>query len=200
MSEHIDSIAAAVTAAAFEVTDPDSSDHGRKLVHCFIGTIGADWDLDSVLDLLRSPGAKAQWSSHALARDHGLQVVAPDGRVRYFQVQRPEPDHPVAEDRPALGAPVPANDRGFLTYNGGPIPTAYGHDITVQESSAASGPHVWLFIRETPNTDCPDPHLNLEQAVQLRAALDQFIESVPARWDGGAELVAEAKQKVLGES
>lgn len=95
--------------------------------------------------------------------------------------------------------PRPANDRGFLLYAGGPIPTAYGHEILVQESSAASGPHVWLFINPPVQNTRGDPHLSLEQAVHLRAALDQFIEGVPGRWDDGAELLAEAKRNVLGE-
>jgi hypothetical protein len=58
---------------------------------------------------------------------------------------------------------------------------------------------VWLFIGGSNQVDGYSPHLNLEQAIALRAALDQFIESVPERWDGGAETLAEAKRAVLGE-
>lgn len=94
--------------------------------------------------------------------------------------------------------PAPASDRGFLDYAGSPCETTYGHTITVRESSAALGPHVWLFIGDSPTVDGHDPHLNLDQAMWLRAALDQFIEGVPERWQGGAEMLAAAKRRVLG--
>lgn len=99
-----------------------------------------------------------------------------------------------------IADPRPANDRGFLTYAGGPIRTDYGHEITVQESSAADGPHVWLFISDSPQVSGHDPHLTLEQAIAVRAALDQFIEGTAKRWEGGADKLAEAKRNVLGEA
>jgi hypothetical protein len=98
-----------------------------------------------------------------------------------------------------ISDPKPANDRGFLSYAGGPIETDYGHTIRVQESSAASGPHVWLFVSDSKQVPGHDPHLSLEQAVMLRTALDQFIEGVADRWDGGAEMVTEAKRAVLDQ-
>lgn len=94
--------------------------------------------------------------------------------------------------------PIETNDRGFLTYAGGPIATDYGHTITVRESSSAEGPHLWLFIGESEQTEKGSPHLSLAQAITLRAALDQFIESVPERWGGGAELLTESRQEALG--
>ena len=94
--------------------------------------------------------------------------------------------------------PTPSNDRGFLTYAGGPIETSYGHTIRVQESSVASGPHVWMFISDSPHASGHDPHLNLAQAIKLRAALDQFIEGVPERWSRGELLLARAKKDALG--
>lgn len=96
-----------------------------------------------------------------------------------------------------INAPTPANDRGFLTYTGGPIETSYGHTVRVQESSAASGPHVWLFIGDSASVKGHDPHLSLDQAVMLRAALDQFIEGVAEQWEDGEEMVSEAKRNVL---
>ena len=96
--------------------------------------------------------------------------------------------------------PKPFNDRGFYDYAGGEFATAYGHTITVRESSAAMGPHVWLFIGDSSVVEGHDVHLNLAQAVRLRAALDQFIEGVPERWPGGAEMLAEAKAHVQEES
>lgn len=101
-------------------------------------------------------------------------------------------------EHPTVREPVASNDRGFLAYAGGPIETSYGHTIRAQESSAASGPHVWLFVGDSPTTASHDPHLDLEQAIALRAALDQFIEGVPERWENGQELLDEAKRNVLG--
>jgi hypothetical protein len=99
-----------------------------------------------------------------------------------------------------ISDPVETNDRGFLTYAGGPIATDYGHTITVRESSAAEGPHVWLFVTDSMKSNKINPHLSLAQAIALRAALDQFIDGVPERWDGGDELLAEARRQALGES
>ena len=96
--------------------------------------------------------------------------------------------------------PTPTNDRGFLAYAGGPIATTYGHEIRVQESSAARGPCVWLAVGDSEIVDGHSAHLSLAQAITLRAALDQFIESVPERWDRGKELLAEARREVFGDA
>ncbi|WP_331764824.1 hypothetical protein [Streptomyces sp. NBC_01238] len=93
--------------------------------------------------------------------------------------------------------PTPSNDRGFLTYMGGPIKTSYGHTVRVQESSAASGPHVWLFISDSTQVPEHNPHLNLEQAIALRAALDQFIQGVPEQWEDGQQMLDEAMARVF---
>lgn len=103
-------------------------------------------------------------------------------------------------EHPTVGEPVASNDRGFLTYAGGPIETSYGHTVRVQESSAVDGPHVWLFIGDSPRVDGHDPHLNLEQAIALRAALDQFIEGVPHQWSDGQAMLDEAKRTIFGDS
>ena len=100
-------------------------------------------------------------------------------------------------ETPTVHEPTPSNDRGFLTYAGGPIPTDHGHQIRVQESSVGDGPHVWLFISESPQVEGRDPHLSLEQALVVRAALDQFIEGVPDRWENGDQRLADAKRAVL---
>ncbi|MER6067085.1 hypothetical protein ABT167_39385 [Streptomyces sp. NPDC001792] len=105
----------------------------------------------------------------------------------------------MTDEQPLLvGEPVPSDDRGFLLYGGRSIPTAYGHDIRVQESSSAEAPHVWLFIDGS--RIARDPHLNLAQAIAVHAALGQFIDSVPKRWENGAELLADARRRALGES
>lgn len=59
---------------------------------------------------------------------------------------------------------------------------------------------MWLFISDSPTVPGHDPHFTLEQAIALRAALDQFIEGVPERWRGGEELLAAAKAQVLGDT
>lgn len=115
------------------------------------------------------------------------------------ETNRGEPEMNQAEDIPTIGEPTTKGDRGFLTYGGREIPTDYGHKIRVQESSSAEGPKVWLLISDSPITSGHDPHLTLEQAIAVHAALGQFIEGVPERWEGGAEKLAEARRRVLGE-
>lgn len=111
-----------------------------------------------------------------------------------------ETDMDLTEEVPTISGPTTQGDRGFLTYGGREIPTSYGHTIRVQESSSAEGPKVWLFISDSPVARGHDPHLTLEQAIALHAALGQFIDGVPERWEGGAETLAEARRRVLGES
>lgn len=68
--------------------------------------------------------------------------------------------------------------RGFDTYD--EFRDSYGAAVTIRQSSAASGPHVWLFI-EGGGTVSPDrpnegsAHLDVEQARRVRDALDTFI-------------------------
>lgn len=101
------------------------------------------------------------------------------------------------------------NDRGFLVYGGSPVDTSYGHVIRVQESSAASGPHVWLFIEGGPEPRPPGvglrpdrtepsvaPHLSLAQAIEIRDRLTQFIDEVPERWTRGKSLLKKAHEEV----
>lgn len=80
---------------------------------------------------------------------------------------------------------ITTTERGFQTY-GGTLVTSYGHDITVRESSAATGPHVWLFIGDSKHVDSHDPHLDLADAIRLRNRLNAFIDGVPERWANGA--------------
>lgn len=94
------------------------------------------------------------------------------------------------------------NERGFEQY--GDIETAYGHVIRVYESSAASGPHVWVSTVQTEETGArcgmePEEataHLNLVQAMRLRARLDEFIQGVPTRWTRGAAMYENALREL----
>lgn len=85
-------------------------------------------------------------------------------------------------------------ERGFAIY--GKFTDTHGSQVRVQESSSAGNPRVWIFachekpdpalsdaIRQQLGRDpadlavmlTPSPHLDLEQARQVRDALDAFI-------------------------
>lgn len=94
-----------------------------------------------------------------------------------------------------MSTPDPVEtQRGFLIYGGGPVQTSYGHEIRVQESSAAEGPHVWLFIGESTTVQAMDPHLSLVEAIEIRDRLDQFISMTAGRW--GRKYVTAARREV----
>lgn len=98
----------------------------------------------------------------------------------------------------SLNPPVPASDRGFMLYGGSAVRTSYGHpvEIRVQESSAASGPHVWMFIDAASGMKGREPHLSLADAIEIRDRLTQFIDEVPERWTRGAVMLREAHEEV----
>jgi hypothetical protein len=60
---------------------------GRRLVHSFLGCIGADWDEDDVIALIQRAD-ECRWGVGFAG--HDLLVVA-DGKQYFFRVQRPEP-------------------------------------------------------------------------------------------------------------
>lgn len=127
---------------------------------------------------------------------YGRQIVVDYGYgwfiTQSMKVEEVEPPRLVKEA-------VADGERGFMLYGGQPIRTDYGHLVSVRESSSAGGPHVWLFT-DSSNAQVQgnDPHLSLAQAIALRAALDQFIESVPQRWSNGAEMLAAAEEMAFG--
>lgn len=55
------------------------------------------------------------------------------------------------------------SERGFDHYPA--LPGAYGGEVEVYESSAASGPHVWLKVTDSPL------HLRAENATKLAEQL-----------------------------
>lgn len=67
--------------------------------------------------------------------------------------------------------------------NYGSFTAAYGETVTLNGSSAASGAHCWIRINSAVNKNDgttgerieTEAHLNLAQAIVLRAALDSFI-------------------------
>lgn len=88
--------------------------------------------------------------------------------------------------------------RGLRMYGGDAIHTTYGHTIAVRDSSSASGPCLWLDIEGgDPGTR---PHLDLDDVLELRERLDQFLRDIPGRWDeSGQERLDRARARVLGE-
>jgi len=79
---------------------------------------------------------------------------------------------PEDEATPADHLTAKASDRGFDSYP--PIPSEYGGQARVRESSVASSPHVWLFAeapadlnkRTGPMVEAP-LHLTAENAKKL---------------------------------
>jgi hypothetical protein len=68
--------------------------------------------------------------------------------------------------------PKDFTERGFAIYK--EIPTSYGGNIRIQESSNVI-PSVWLFIEESVHCKSFDQHLNVAQAKELRDALNEFL-------------------------
>jgi hypothetical protein len=60
------------------------------LIHCFMGSMGADWDLESAVKLVRRSDDVA-WIDNLFS--HNLGVLA-DGRVHCFDARKPEPTPP----------------------------------------------------------------------------------------------------------
>lgn len=59
----------------------------RTIVHCFLGGLGADWDLATAIALVRS-AEKVGWVPHLLR--HELAALK-DGKLYCFEVSAPEP-------------------------------------------------------------------------------------------------------------
>ena len=62
-------------------------------------------------------------------------------------------------------------ERGFRVYT--TFHDSNGHRTRVQQSSAATEPKVWIFC-DSP-VEMHPPHLTVEHAKMVRAALDRFI-------------------------
>lgn len=82
--------------------------------------------------------------------------------------------------------------RGFHDY--AEFIDTYGIQVTVRESSAATAPHLWIFVKSRDvYTDEPlapgmvhsngSTHLNQEQAKMLRDAIDYWLGEIPDRWE-----------------
>ena len=63
---------------------------GRRTVHCFGGGFGADWDEQSVIDLIvRADQVVWLDADRPMGMDHDLGVHA-DGKRRWFDIREPE--------------------------------------------------------------------------------------------------------------
>lgn len=72
-------------------------------------------------------------------------------------------------------------DRGFKHFD--PIPSTYGGEVRVYESSAASHPHIWLDVKCPVDLNRPSgpskeavAHLRIEDAEILRDQLTHLID------------------------
>ena len=68
----------------------------RTLIHCFMGGLGADWDLAAAVEMARRGGAQCAWAPHMLG--HDLAVFA-DGSMHRFEARRPAPASPAHPGR-----------------------------------------------------------------------------------------------------
>lgn len=62
-------------------------DGDRRIVHCFIGTMGADWDMH---EAVREVTASQVVGWHDSLFGRCLVAIMPDGRVRTFDTVVPE--------------------------------------------------------------------------------------------------------------
>lgn len=91
----------------------------------------------------------------------------------------PEPDTGLS------GIPITSNSRGFHVY-GDRVSTDYGAEVRVYESSAASGPHVWMSV--TPGSVQPGKdgvvtaHMDVNQTRAVIARLQAWLDEIPTRW------------------
>lgn len=77
---------------------------------------------------------------------------------------------------------ITKTNRGFHIY-GDPFKDSYGADISVLESSSAEGPHVWVSVKGGGiNNNDGSAHLNEDQAKELIARLQTWINEIPSRW------------------
>lgn len=74
------------------------------------------------------------------------------------------------------------SDRGFKRFEA--VPSTYGGEVKVYESSAAEGPHLWLNATAPVSLNEPDGaqvtaalHITLDAAALLRDQLDYLVQN-----------------------
>ena len=78
-------------------------------------------------------------------------------------------------------------------YGGSEIVTRDGGRLRVQDSSAASWPHIRFFFEPGPHGS-PQPHLEMEAVIELRDRLNQVIRLAKEDW--GENVVRRAYREV----
>ena len=78
---------------------------------------------------------------------------------------------------------ITATSRGFHEY-GKEVTCTYGNSVQVYESSSAMGPRVWLRVVDKLGDKVDDAcaHLNEEQAREVIARLQAWVDEIPSRW------------------
>lgn len=73
--------------AAFTPEGEDHPDAGRTIIHCRLGGIGADWDLEDAITLV----GRSTWTGYVWSLlDHNLGVEV-DGKLYCFAVKMDAP-------------------------------------------------------------------------------------------------------------
>lgn len=128
---------------------------------------------------------------------HTLTVTAhEDGGARLHISRSPIVDrysvHLDADQAALLAAALPGdvatvpqepNERGFYVYP--EVVCADGPVLRAQESSAATGPHLWLFQGRPGEDTAGSGQLDLDAAAcaALKSALVTWHGDIPHRWD-----------------
>ena len=76
-------------------------------------------------------------------------------------------------DKPAYEV----TERGFIHWS--PVPTTYGHEVSVYESSAAEEACMWLALGQGRMDDSDGErcaHLTYEQALQVHARIGAWLD------------------------
>lgn len=76
----------AIERCAFAIPDDTAPDGARRVVHCFVGSIGADWDEADAITVVRAAHVVG-WAPTLFGEC--LVAVMPDGKRRTFDTVTP---------------------------------------------------------------------------------------------------------------
>lgn len=75
-----------IPASRIRAAVADALGEQRTLIHCFMGSMGADWSLEGAVKLTRREDAQSAWAPNMFR--HELAVYA-DGKMHRFDARRP---------------------------------------------------------------------------------------------------------------